>query len=87
MNVPVPVPSEVLVTKSTVGLAVVDQQIPLAVTAAPPSVEIFPPEAAVLNEIAETAVVARVGTTSSLVVTDTSFPYAVPTLLVAYALM
>ena len=65
------------------GFAVVDQQTPLAVTEAPPSAEMFPPAVAVVRRIAEAAVVVSVGTTISLVVNETSFPYAVPTLLVA----
>ena len=69
----------------TVGLVVVAQQTPLAVTAAPPSAEIFPPETAVVKVIELAIVVVRVGTTTGLVVNDISFPYAVPAVLVAYA--
>ena len=68
-----------------VGVAVVAQQTPLAVTDPPPSAVIFPPEAAVVRVIEVTAVVVRVGITIWLVVNETSFPYAVPALLVAYA--
>jgi hypothetical protein len=70
-----------------VGVAVVAQQTPFAVTAALPSAVIFPPETAVVRVIELTAVVVREGTTSDVVVTITSFPYAVPALLVAYALI
>jgi hypothetical protein len=85
VNKPFPVPSVVL-SLLTVGLAVVAQQTPLAVTAAPPSAEILPPEEAVVKVVAEIAVVVRVGATIAAVVKETSFPYAVPTLFVAYAL-
>jgi hypothetical protein len=69
-----------------VGDAVVAQQTPFAVTAALPSEVIFPPETAVVKAIEVTAVVVRAGTTSDVVVNVTSLPYAVPALLVAYAL-
>ena len=47
VNAPVPVPSTVLVVNAMVGLAVVLQQIPLAVMMAPPSEVMFPPDVAV----------------------------------------
>ena len=43
----VPVPSDVLLS-SVVGFALVDQQTPLAVIAAPPSAVIVPPDTAVV---------------------------------------
>ena len=43
VKIPIPAPSVVLVDKAMVGLAVVLQQTPRAVTAAPPSVIIVPP--------------------------------------------
>jgi hypothetical protein len=48
VNTPVPVPSIVLVVNAIVGLAVVLQQIPLAVMVAPPSEVMFPPDVAVV---------------------------------------
>ena len=51
--------------------------------AALPSEVIFPPETAVVKVIKETTVVVTVGITIGDVVNVTSFPYAVPTLLVA----
>jgi len=87
-KLPVPVPTVSLVLESlVVGLAEVDQQIPFAVMVPPPLSVISPPETAVVVVIKETAVVVRVGTTISLVIKETSFPYAVPALLVAYARM
>jgi hypothetical protein len=84
VKLPVPVPS-VVIELVIVGFAVVDQQIPFAVTVPPPSVITFPPETAVVKLIEVTAVVVIVGATTGLVVNETSFPYAVPALLVAYA--
>ena len=57
---PVPVPS-VVFELTVVGFAVVLQQTPRAVTAAPPSLEIFPPPVAVDEVTAESAVVVNVG--------------------------
>ena len=48
VNAPVPVPSTVLVANAIVGLAVVLQQIPLAVMVTPPSEVMFPPLVAVV---------------------------------------
>ena len=84
MKASLPVPSDVLLS-AVVGFALVDQQTPLAVTAAPPSVVIAPPEVAVVSVMAVTSAVVTVGATSAVVVNETSFPYAVPALLVAYA--
>jgi hypothetical protein len=83
-KLPVAVPS-VVFALTVVGAAVVAQQIPLAVTVPPPLEVMLPPEVAVVNVIEVTAVVVRVGTTIAVVVKDSSFPYAVPALLVAYA--
>jgi hypothetical protein len=41
---PIPVPSLVLVEREIVGLGLVDQTTPLAVTGEPPSDTTFPPE-------------------------------------------
>jgi hypothetical protein len=62
VNVPIPIPSEVLVERVTNGDGLVDQTTPLAVTVAPPSEEIFPPELAVVLPRLLIAVVERVGT-------------------------
>jgi len=83
VKLPIPVPS-VVIKLLMVGLAVVDQQTPLAVMVPPPAEVIFPPETAVVIVIEVTAAVVRVGTTIVEVVNETSFPYAVPALLVAY---
>ena len=61
VNVPMPVPFIVLVDKATVGFAVVLQQTPRAVTAAPPSLLILPPLAAVVDVMEVTAVVVMAG--------------------------
>jgi hypothetical protein len=84
VKIPVPVPS-VVFEFDIVGVAVVAQQTPLAVTAPPPSAVIFPPETAVVKVMEVTAVVVRVETAIGLVVNMSSFPYAVPAPLVAYA--
>ena len=60
VKIPVPVPS-VVFRFDVVGLAVVPQHTPRAITAAPPSVAMFPPLVADVAAIAETAVVVRVG--------------------------
>jgi len=60
VKLPVPVPSAVLLPLM-VGLAVVFQQTPLAVTEAPPSDVTFPPLEAVLEVIEDAAVVVTVG--------------------------
>ena len=60
VNVPVPVPSVVLLSE-VVGLAVVLQQTPLAVTVAQPSKVTSPPEEAVVDVIEEMLVVVTVG--------------------------
>jgi hypothetical protein len=73
VKLPDPVASDVFAS-SVVGPDVVDQQIPLAVTAPPPSAVIFPPETAVVRVIDVTAVVVRVGTPIWVVVNERSFP-------------
>ena len=63
VNVPVPIPSTVLVVNAVVGLALVLQQIPLAVIVPPPSEVMFPPLVAVVVNIPLVAVVLTVGVT------------------------
>ena len=60
MNVPVPVPFVVWLPVTT-GLGNVLQQTPRAVTAAPPSVLILPPLAAVVDVMEVTDVVVMTG--------------------------
>jgi hypothetical protein len=60
VNIPVPLPSTVLVDKSIVGLLFYSKQFPLAVTVAPPSLEIEPPLEAVVI-VTDAAVVVKVG--------------------------
>jgi hypothetical protein len=82
VKVPVPVPSDVLVDRAIVGPVEVFQTTPRADTASPPSADTVPPLLAVVEVIAEIAVVAlTVGITS--VVKVSSEPYEVPTALVA----
>jgi hypothetical protein len=72
--VKIPGPAPVLVVLSdVVGLGLVDQQTPLAVTAAPPSLVTFPPETAEVAVIELTAVVVTVGNMAS-VVNESSLP-------------
>jgi hypothetical protein len=80
VKLPVPVPSLVLLS-AVVGLGLVLQQTPRAVTVAPPSSVTFPPESAVVEVMLEIAVVVMVGTVS--VVNSCWSPYAVPTEFVA----
>ena len=61
VNIPVPIPSVVLVDKAMVGFAAVLQQMPRAITAAPPSAVTLPPPDAVAIVIAVIAVVVMVG--------------------------
>ena len=72
MKLPLPVPVEVL-GSAIVGFWVVLQQIPLTVTAAPPSLVMFPPLVAVVEAIAEMAVVVSTGIVLR-VLAVTSFP-------------
>ena len=74
VNVPVPVPSTVLVANAIVGLTVVLQQIPLAVMVAPPSEVMFPPDVAVVPVMFDAAVVVSVATIAPLVVNTLSAP-------------
>jgi hypothetical protein len=62
VNVPIPVPLEVLVERVTNGDGLVDQTTPRAITLAPPSAVIFPPELAVVLPKLLIAVVEIVGT-------------------------
>ena len=66
-----------------VGDDVVAQQIPQAVTDAPPLSVIVPPDTAVADVIDETIVVVRVAIIIGFVVNESSLPYEVPTLLEA----
>ena len=74
VNDPLPVPSTVLVVNAIVGLAVVLQQIPLAVMVAPPSEVMFPPDVAVVVVMLETTVVVSVGKVAPFVVNTLSAP-------------
>lgn len=84
-KLPIPAPSVVFVFEM-VGPVVVLQQTPLAVMVPPPSIVIFPPEVADEDVIAVIAVVVIVERLA-VVVNENSFPYAVPALFVAYALI
>ena len=73
VKLPVPVP--LLVVKlAVVGLVLVDQHTPLAVTAAPPSSVTFPPEAADVWVIALITAVVTVGSSIASVVNETWLP-------------
>ena len=65
VKAPVPVPSVVLLL-AIVGFADVLQHTPRAVTAAPPSEEIFPPLAAAELAIDDIAVVVSTGTVADI---------------------
>jgi hypothetical protein len=82
VKLPVPVPFDVKLSL-TVGDGVVAQQTPRAVIVAPPLSVMFPPDTAVTEVIDEIGVVVRVAICGGIVVNKTSFPYAVPALLVA----
>jgi hypothetical protein len=82
-KLPVPVPSDVLLF-AIVGPVEILQQTPRTVTEAPPSLVMLPPLLAVVAVTEVIAVVVRAGVTA-LVAKLSSFPYAVLTLLVAYA--
>ena len=77
---PVPVPSAVFKSEVT-GVVLILQQIPFAVTGAPPSFETFPPPVAAVDEMTVTAEVATDGSAS--VVNELFSPYEVPTAFVA----
>ena len=81
VKLPKPVPFVVMLFE-IVGEDEIFQQTPRAVTAAPPSLVIVPPLEAVIDVIAEITVVLMVGKVADVVKVN-SFPYAVPTLLVA----
>ena len=83
VKLPVPLPLVVWLVL-IVGLWLVLQQTPLAVTVVFPSFVTFPPQVAELDVILLTVEVVTVG--SVVVVNVRSSPYAVPTLFVAYAL-
>ena len=86
VKLPAPVPFDVKLSLS-VGDEAVDQQTPRAVMPAPPSSVMFPPETAVVVPGELTPEVVRVGITAGSVVNESSLPYDVPILLVAYALI
>jgi hypothetical protein len=69
VNDPVPLPSEVMLS-AVVGLAVVLQHAPRAVTDSPPSDVTLPPPVAVAPVILEIAAVATVGVVSVLKLTS-----------------
>jgi hypothetical protein len=71
LKAPVPVPL-VVFELATVGLGEVDQQIPFAVTVAPPSFVTFPPETALVSVTEEIGSVVRVG--NAVVVNERSVP-------------
>jgi hypothetical protein len=75
----------VVLLSAIVGFEDLLQQTPRAVTAAPPSLFIFPPLVAVENVIEDAAMVVSIGTPDPTdnVVKLIPFPYAVPALLVA----
>jgi hypothetical protein len=84
VNTPEPVPSVDLLSP-IVGNGDVDQHTPRTVMLPPPPSVIFPPETAVEEVTELAAVVVSVASPTGLVVNEISLPYAVPTLLVAYA--
>jgi hypothetical protein len=70
---PSPVPLLVILS-AVVGLALVDQQTPFAVTVPPPSAVTFPPDIAVVDVMEVTAFVDTVGNDTEVVVNETWFP-------------
>ena len=83
VKLPVPVPLVVWLLL-TVGLWLVLQQMPLAVTVALPLLVTLPPPVAVVWVMSVTSVVVTVGAVTVFnVVNDTSEPYEVPALLMA----
>ena len=83
---PVPVALLVFVVSATVGPVLVLQQTPRAVTAAPPSLVTFPPPDAADDVMPVIELVVTVGKAVAVVMVIW-VPYAVPMLLVAYALI
>ncbi len=81
IKAPVPDPSTVLVGSATVGPVDVLQQTPLAVTDAPPSAVILPPDVAVAVIILVTGSVVNVGATGA---TATHLRIALATICVPY---
>jgi hypothetical protein len=73
VKVPVPIPSEVLLS-AVVGLCDVLQQTPLTVIVPPPSAVILPPDFVEFEVIEVTSAVVIVALTTELVVNDTSLP-------------
>ena len=67
MKFPVPLPSFVLVSL-IVGVEVVDQHTPRFVTGVPPSFDTFPPELAVVADVATALIVVSVGIVNVLIV-------------------
>ena len=67
-NIPVPLPSDVLVERAVVGFAVVLQQTPRAVTLAPPSAVTLPPPLAVVMVMADKDAVVTVGSAVDVLV-------------------
>ena len=76
LNVPVPLPSVVLVLRSMSGPGEIDQTIPLAVTAVPPSADTFPPLLAEVELMLLILVVLTVGrvATAPVVVKEVWLP-------------
>lgn len=72
-KLPRPEPLDVVLSE-VVGLALVDQQTPLAVTVPPPSSVTLPPDDAVVDVIEVTALVVTVGNSTDVVVNDTWLP-------------
>jgi hypothetical protein len=81
-NDPPPVPSVVWLPVIA-GADDVLQQTPLAVTVTPPSKVTFPPLVAVVWAMLLAALVVTAGMVALSVVKVSSFPYAVPAMLVA----
>jgi hypothetical protein len=67
VKAPKPEPSDVFVVNATVGLALVPQTTPLAVTEASPSTVTFPPPEAPVGVIEDTVVDVTVGAAPVLI--------------------
>ena len=72
-NVPIPVPSFVLLF-NIVGIYELLQQTPLELTGEPPSLIILPPQIALIEVIDVTVFVEDITGTSNCVLNDTSLP-------------
>ena len=81
LKIPVPVPSEVILSDKVV-FGDAPQQIPRAVTVAPPSLVTFPPNVAEVNDTEDADVEVSVAR-PTVVLKLISLPYAVPALLTA----